>query len=108
VPERSVRGTLAKISILIRTSDPIFESMWPLARRGEDLFWSTTLRNLASANGVPDAVVAEKTECVDRGRLWRNWRNIRHNAVIRSVMHGAAAPFRPRVTSATATDVSRP
>lgn len=94
--ERGGAGTLAQIRILIRTSDPIFESMWPLARRGEDVFWSGTLRNLASAHGVHGVTVTEHTECVDRGRLWRNWRNVRNNAGFRTVWHTVTTPFRRR------------
>ncbi|WP_431799205.1 hypothetical protein [Microbacterium kunmingense] len=86
--------TIARISMLLRCSDPLFESMWPLARRGEDLFWPEVLRNLGRAHGVTDVTVAERTVCVDRRRLWANWRNVRHNAGIRTVAHVVRAPFR--------------
>jgi hypothetical protein len=87
--------TTAQIRILLRTADPIFETMWPIARRQEDAFWSGTLRNLAAAHGVPGVVVSEHSECVDRGRLWGNWRNVRYNTGIRTVWHGVTRPFRP-------------
>lgn len=88
--------TTAQIRMLLRCSDPLFETMWPLARRGEDVFWPGVLRNLAAAHGVDAVVVTEDTVCVDRRRLWANWRNIRHNAGIRTVTHTLAAPFRSR------------
>lgn len=97
-------GTVATIRILLRTSDPLFELMWPLAKRGEDYFWPGTLRNLAAAHGVHDATVEISTACIDRRRLWRNWRNVRHNSGIRSVAHAMAAPFRPRRTSSRTPD----
>lgn len=90
------RGTIAQIRILIRTSDPFFESMWPILRRGESAFWSGTLRNIASAHGVQNVAVTERTECLDRARLWKNWRNIRDNSAMRSAWHSVSGPFRAR------------
>jgi len=87
--------TRAQIRMLLRTSDPLFEAMWPLARRAEALFWQGTLRNLAAAHGVHKVTVAEDTRCVDRQRLWKNWGNVRHNSGFRSVGHALGAPFRP-------------
>jgi hypothetical protein len=95
-------GTIAQIRMLLRCSDPLFESMWPLARRGEDVFWPGVLRNLAAAHGVENVEVSEQTVCIDRRRLWANWTNVRHNAGIRTVAHALAAPFRPRRTGAAA------
>lgn len=92
-------STVARIDILLRTADPIFEALWPLARRGEDAFWSGTLRNLAAAHGIRDVEVVEHTECVDRRRLWHNWRNIRDNTGIRSAWHGVTSPFRSRTAA---------
>jgi hypothetical protein len=93
-------ATDAKIDILLRCSDPIFESMWPVARRGEDAFWSGTLRNLAAAHGVTEIAVTEHTDCVDRRRIWRNWRNVHNNSGIRTVWHTVTTPFRPHRTAA--------
>lgn len=90
------RSTIAQIQMLLRTSDPLFESMWPLARRGEDIFWPGTLRNLAASHGVFAEHIEAHTECVDRRRLWRNWRNLRYNSGIRTVWHTATIPFRQR------------
>jgi hypothetical protein len=91
--------TEASITILIRPNDPLYELGWPVMRRKEDAFWSATLRNLAAAHGAPDAVVTEHTECVDKKRLWSNWRNVRHNAGIRSFIHTFTKPFRRSKTS---------
>jgi len=89
-------GTLAHIRMLLRTSDPMFELMWPVAKRAEDVFWPGTLKNLAAAHGVHSVVVTSATECVDRSRLWKNWKNLRHNSAIRTVWHVARAPFTSR------------
>ncbi|MEI3867277.1 hypothetical protein V6S02_09315 [Microbacterium sp. CCNWLW134] len=92
--EDAAERTIARISMLLRCSDPLFESMWPLARRGEDVFWPGVLRNLAHAHGVTEVTITERTVCVDRRRLWANWRNIRHNSGIRTVVHALSAPIR--------------
>lgn len=93
--------TTARIRILLRTNDPLFELGWPVLKRGEDTFWSGTLRNLARAHGVVGVEVHEETSCVDRHRIWANWRNVRHNAGIRSAWHAVATPFRVPAGPAT-------
>jgi len=90
-----VAGTTeVEIKILIRTNDPLYELGWPVMRRKEDEFWIATLKNLAAHHGIPDARVVESTTCVDKKRLWSNWRNVRHNAGIRSGVHTMTAPAR--------------
>jgi hypothetical protein len=89
-------ATEASITILVRPNDPLYELSWPIMRRREDTFWVATLSNLASAHGAPGANVSHHTECVDRKRLWSNWRNVWHNAGIRSAFHMVTSPFRRR------------
>jgi len=89
-------GTVAQIRMLLRSSDPIFEAMWPLLGRGEDIFWRRTLNNLAAAHGVYDVTVRAHTECVDRRRLWKNWFNVRYNAGIHTIAHALTGPLRLR------------
>jgi hypothetical protein len=86
--------TQAEIKILIRPNDPLWELAWPVARRKEDTFWIGTVRNLAAHHGLPNATVTATTVCVDRKRLWPNWRNIRHNSGIRSMVHLLSTPLR--------------
>lgn len=100
--ESNDRGrSIAQIRMLLRTSDPLFDVIWPFERRGEDLFWPGTLRNLAAAHGVRPVRVLVQSECVDRKRLWKNWRNIRYNSGIRTIGHVLSAPFRPRAGKPT-------
>lgn len=94
--ERLPTGTRAQIRMLVRTSDPLFELGWPMIKAMEGEFWRGTLANLAASHGVPGATVEEVTECLDPGRLWQNWRNVRHNSGIRSAWHIVTSPFRPR------------
>ena len=91
----NVAGTTeANIKILIRPNDPLYELGWPVMRRKEDEFWMATLRNLAAKHGIADATVTEDTICVDKRRIWSNWKNVRHNAGIRSGVHTVTKPFR--------------
>ena len=87
-------GTTARIQVLIRPNDPIYEAGWPVMKRMEDRFWKATLRNVAAHVGVGDIVIDEKTVLVDKHRIWRNAGNIWHNAAIRSVLHLLTAPLR--------------
>lgn len=99
--ETTLEGsTVAQIRILLRTSDPLWEAAWPVARRVEDVFWPGTLRNLATDHGVPDVVVSSETVCLDRKRMWKNWPNVWHNAGIRTAWHTVTTPFRRRERTA--------
>ena len=99
--EEKSGDTQVEIKILIRPNDPIWEIAWPVARRKEDEFWMGTLTNLAAHYGVGDATVTEETLCVDRKRIWSNWRNVWHNSGIRSGIHIVTAPVRMLRTQRT-------
>jgi hypothetical protein len=60
----------------------------------EDRFWKQTMRNVAARFGITGITIEEKTVCVDRSRLWRNWRNVWQNMAIRSMLHMVTAPVR--------------
>lgn len=87
-------GTLVQIQPLLRTSDPLYELAWPVMSRIEDRFWDQTLRNLAAHFGADEVDVERTVVCVDKRRQWRNWRNVRHNAGIRSFLYQLTRPFR--------------
>ena len=94
--EETEQGTRARIDILLRTSDPIFEAGWFVIKPTEDRFWAGTLRNLAAAHGVLDPVITQTTECVDDRRIWTHWTNVVRNAGVRTVLHTVTAPMRRR------------
>ncbi len=88
--------TVAQAQVLIRANDPLYELMMPLAlHKAEDDQWRHVLESLAARFSVAGCVETERV-CVDRHRLWRNYKNIRHNAILRSLLHAVAAPFRRR------------
>jgi len=83
--ERSAAGaTEVLIHILLRANDPFWELSMALGgHKVENEFWLATLHNLATRFGV-DATPTFEQVCVDRRRQWRNAKNIRQNAAIRS------------------------
>ena len=87
-------GTELDITVLVRPNDPLYELGWPVMKRAEDVFWSATLRNLAGHLGAGRVEVRTTAVVVDRQRLWRNWRNVRHNARVASLAHAVGRPVR--------------
>lgn len=86
--------TVAQCQALIRAQDPLYEMAMAFGgHRKEDRFWEETLRNLAGHFGGTGAVETKRV-CVEKRRQWSNWRNLRHNAAIRSGLYMMGAPFR--------------
>ena len=86
--------TVAQAQLLIRANDPIYELMMPLGlHRMEDRTWQHTLRSLAAYFGA-SGEVRTRVVCVDPRRQWRNYANVRYNALILSALHAVAAPLR--------------
>ena len=86
-------ATVVAIEVLLRANDPLYElSMGLGGHRVENAFWLATLRNLAARFGVEGDPTFEQT-CVDRRRQWRNARNIRYNAAVRSGVHTVTHPW---------------
>ena len=91
VTERN--ATVVSIEVLLRTNDPLYELSMALGgHRVENAFWLATLRNLAARFGVEGDPTFEQT-CVDRRRQWRNARNIRYNAAVRTGVHTVTHPW---------------
>lgn len=88
--------TVAEIVALFRSNDPIWEIglLLRILHVMEDRQWGKTLRNLAAHFGVEEATVSKRGVCLDRRRQWQRWRNVWHNALIRSALHAAATPVR--------------
>ncbi|MGH9074869.1 MAG: hypothetical protein ACRDZQ_12250 [Acidimicrobiales bacterium] len=79
--------TLAQAQVLLRASDPAYELAMALGGHSqEDRFWEQTLVALATHLGVADPTVRKSRSCVDPKRQWRHWRNLWHNAAVRSAL----------------------
>ena len=86
--------TFAQVQPLFRSNDPIYEIGMPIMmNRMEDRFWHQTLRNIGSHFGV-DATPELRRVCLDKRRQWRNWKNVWHNAFIRSAIYSLGVPVR--------------
>ena len=74
--------TVAQVSALIRANDPIYEAGFMLhGNRAEDRMWFHTLRELARHLGSKQEPTFERVK-VDRKREWKNFKNIRRNAML--------------------------
>jgi hypothetical protein len=86
--------TFAQVQPLFRANDPIYEIGMPIMmNRMEDKFWHQTLRNVGAHFGA-EVEPEQQNVCVDKRRQWRNWKNVWHNAFIRSAIHAVGTPFR--------------
>ena len=86
--------TVAQAQLLIRANDPLVELMMPLGvHRMEDKIWQHTLRSVARHFGASEEVETHVV-CVDPKRQWRQYKNIRYNAIILSALHAITAPLR--------------
>ena len=86
--------TVAQAQLLIRANDPLWELMMVLGlNRAENIQWQSTLRNLAAHFGA-NGKVETRVLCVDPKRLWRHYKNIRHNVLIRSALRAPSALVR--------------
>ena len=86
--------TVAQAQLLIRANDPLWEAMMAVGlNRAENIQWQSTLRNLAARFGA-NGKVETRVICVDPKRLWRHYKNIRHNVLIRSALRAPSALVR--------------
>jgi len=93
--ERQGDVTIIQAQALERPSDPLDELAYMLGgNRMNNKFWRQTLENLAQYVGVAEPVVEMQIACIDRNRQWRQVRNLRNSASIRSARRMLTAPVR--------------
>ena len=82
-------GVLVQIQALIRANDPLYEISFRLGvgHKAEDVFWQGTLTNLAKHFGLTNPHTTQANTLVDPRMQWREWRNIWHNAGIRTGLY---------------------
>ena len=82
-------GTIVQIQALVRANDPIYEMSFRLGfgHKAEDGFWHATLKNLATHLGVSNPQTTQVNSLVDPRVQWKEWRNVWHNAGIRSGLY---------------------
>jgi hypothetical protein len=79
-------GVFAQVQALVRANDPVYEMSFRMGfgHKAEDEFWATTLKNLAGYLGVSNSQLTQTNSLIDPRVQWNEWRNIWHNAGIRS------------------------
>ena len=88
--------TTAQAQVLMRANDPLYEMGLVMGgHKMEDQMWQQTLANLSRHFGV-DRPVETDLVCVDPKLQWRHYKNVWHNAGIRSAIHMMTAPLRWR------------
>lgn len=85
--------TVAQVEALIRANDPLYEASFRLGfgHKAEDEFWRATLVNLSRHFGVADPQPTQERVLIDPRVQWPEWRNLWHNAGIRSALYMPAA-----------------
>jgi hypothetical protein len=87
-------ATVAQAQVLMRANDPLYEMGLRMGgHKMEDQMWQQTLANLAKHFGVYEPVETNVV-CVDPKLQWRAYKNVWHNAGIRSAIHMMTAPLR--------------
>jgi hypothetical protein len=88
--------TVLQAEMLIRANDPLYEASFRLGfgHKAEDKFWRVTLVNLARHCGLADPQPTPSRVLVDPRVQWPEWRNLWHNAGIRSALYMPAALLR--------------
>ncbi len=83
--------TVAQVQALIRANDALYEVGFALfGNRAEDRMWAHTLRSLARRFGVDGEPTIDRVK-VDRKRCWRNFGNVRHNAMLTGMFRRGGA-----------------
>lgn len=79
-------ATVARIHMLIRANDPLYEVGFKLyTSRLEDKIWTHTLTQLARHYGS-EGTVDRQVHLVDRHRQWREIRNVWKNSAVRTLL----------------------
>jgi len=89
---RETTATVVQVEVLFRANDPLYELMGWFVGGKEDAFWAATLRNLGARLGLEGQSTQTQT-CVDGRRQWRNVRNVRHNAALRTGFYTITHPW---------------
>jgi hypothetical protein len=89
--------TVVQTQVLMRANDPLYELAMSLGgHRKEDQFWVQTMTALAKYLGALPTTVHSRTVCIDRRRQWGKFGHVRHNSMVRSMLHSATTVVQRR------------
>lgn len=79
--------TVAKIDLLVRANDPLYEAGFKIyTSRLEDKIWIHTLKEVSKHFGAVDPQVTMESRLVDKRRQWSEMRNIWKNSAVRTLL----------------------
>lgn len=85
--DRDEAITVARIHVLVRANDPLYEVSFKIyTSRLEDKIWTHTLRQVAAHFGVDDPQVSTNMVLIDKKRQWGQFGNIWKNSAIRTLL----------------------
>ena len=80
-------ATVARIHLLVRANDPLYEVSFKLyTSRMEDQIWTHTLTQVAANFEVVSPVVETSVQLVDKKRQWNQFSNIYKNSALRTLL----------------------
>lgn len=87
--------TVVQVESMARANDPIFEFGYRYlgGASEQERIWPYVLTKLGEEFGVKGTVEFDK-DCLDPNLQWSEWRNIRYNSTVRSMLHSAGTPLR--------------
>jgi hypothetical protein len=80
-------ATVARIHLLVRANDPLYEASFKLyTSRLEDKIWNHTLKQVAGHFGVEGPEVETTVALVDKRRQWSQFSSIYKNSALRTLL----------------------
>jgi hypothetical protein len=79
--------TVARIHLLVRANDPLYEMSFKIyTSRLEDKIWTHTLTRVAGHFGVTEPEIAASVVLVDKRRQWNQMSNLWKNSALRTLL----------------------
>jgi hypothetical protein len=79
--------TVARIHLLVRANDPLYEMSFKIyTSRLEDQIWTHTLTRVAGHFGVTEPEIAVSVVLVDKRRQWNQMSNLWKNSALRTLL----------------------
>jgi hypothetical protein len=79
--------TLARIHLLVRANDPLYEASFKIyTSRLEDKIWTHTLTQVAGHFGVTEPAIDATVVLVDKKRQWSQMSNLWKNSALRTLL----------------------
>jgi hypothetical protein len=86
---------VAQIQSVARASDPLYEAAFRIrGSKEQERIWHHVLKSLAGYFNVKPGEIEFRRELLDPDLQWRKAFNLRHNAMIGTILHNLTSPVR--------------